>query len=1001
MEKEASFEYEEHDEGWFDDIEEHMEEDEVCASEEEYEPVEVEQKCEYCSCNDACSLVYCEICEKWFCNSKEGLSSASHIVHHMVRSHHNNVSLHPANPLGETQLECFNCRCRNIFLLGFIPAKEDNVMALVCRDRCLHRAVHKDLSWDTSNWQPLIENKGFVEWLVQAPYKTQTKEYRRITRQDALMLENLWHTDASKTYEDLKAPELSLVEECDPILLRYDTIDQYTEVFEKLIDKEAENQRKLKESQQFPNIEVTFENDGTQILAKFQLPMFETDLRIIPGDSILITLPQNVISEQKFTKKKQKNFTSTQGFVLQRSSSEEIIASITNHSFKMNLSAVFTVKFVWKSISFDRMKMALRRFQKPRSCSPIIKKYLLGQDDKITRLRFTLPQDLSAPGLPPLDHSQAQAIRQVLQQPLALIQGPPGTGKTVTSATIIYHLVQKKQTPVLVCAPSNIAADQLAQQIHKTGVRVVRFCAVSRENIPSSIEFLCLHKLIQYCDHEENPRLHALIQKQQEDGFLTISDERVLRKVKTKVEINMLHAADVIVCTCVCAGDSRLSKFRFKTVLIDESTQATEPEVLIPITKGAQQVILIGDHCQLGPVVMDKSASKAGFVQSLFERLVLLSYWPYRLEVQYRMHPRLSEFPSRVFYEGTLQNGVSFEDRTNQLTWNWPVADCPMVFHVSTGIEELSASGTSYINRTEADIVLKAITSFIQSGTHPSEVGVITPYEGQRAYLTNLLNRQSIVTTDIIRDLEVASVDSFQGREKKYIIMSCVRSNPLRIIGFLRESRRLNVALTRAQYGIILVGNPQVLASNPLWNLLLHHFKKHGCLVEGQFGNWRTSQIHLPSTSKIHSNRSPFDGALAAQLTSHLTNAPMPLSNEYPYFTFNKRRVKMQMNLINQPKPANIAVEEYQEREPEPEEFIMESDKESQEEPVVEQRQDAATTTPAIPAQFMSNPYTFNTMNPMFNFPFPNAAIPDLNWNGMFQSMGHFQTNPFAQPQNT
>jgi len=115
----------------------------------------------------------------------------------------------------------------------------------------------------------------------------------------------------------------------------------------------------------------------------------------------------------------------------------------------------------------------------------------------------------------------------------------------------------------------------------------------------------------------------------------------------------------VICCTCVGAGDPRLSKFQFKSILIDESTQATEPECMVPVILGAKQLILVGDHCQLGPVVMCKKAARAGLSQSLFERLVVLGIRPIRLQVQYRMHPALSAFPSNIFYDGSLQNGVT------------------------------------------------------------------------------------------------------------------------------------------------------------------------------------------------------------------------------------------------------------------------------------------------------------------------------------------------------
>ncbi len=391
------------------------------------------------------------------------------------------------------------------------------------------------------------------------------------------------------------------------------------------------------------------------------------------------------------------------------------------------------------------------------------------------------------------------------------MQGPPGTGKTVTSACVVYHLARAGQGPVLVCAPSNVAVDQLAEKIAQTGLKVVRLCAKSREAVSSPVEHLTLHFIVRNLEVPELAELRKLQQLKDELGELSAADEKKYKSLKRSTEREILNAADVICTTCVGAGDPRLSDFRFFKVLIDECTQATEPECLIPIVMGAKQLVLVGDHCQLGPVIMCKKAAKAGLSQSLFERLVALGVRPIRLQVQYRMHPCLSEFPSNVFYEvvpqklgltqqGTLQNGVTTMERTMpSLEMMWPSPERPMYFHVSMGQEEISASGTSYLNRTEASYVEKTVTQLLKSGMAPSQIGVITPYEGQRAHIVNYMLRCGPLRKQLYQELEVASVDAFQGREKDVIVLSCVRSNDHASVGFLNDPRRLNVALTRAR----------------------------------------------------------------------------------------------------------------------------------------------------------------------------------------------------------
>lgn len=254
---------------------------------------------------------------------------------------------------------------------------------------------------------------------------------------------------------------------------------------------------------------------------------------------------------------------------------------------------------------------------------------------------------------------------------------------------------------------------------------------------------------------------------------------------------------------------------------------------------------------------MCKKAAKAGLSQSLFERLVVLGIRPFRLEVQYRMHPELSQFPSNFFYEGSLQNGVCAEERKLRVDFPWPASECPMFFLVTQGAEEIAGSGTSYLNRTEAANVEKITTRFLKAGLKPEQIGIITPYEGQRAYLVQYMQYQGSLHSKLYQEIEIASVDAFQGREKDIIIMSCVRSNEHQGIGFLNDPRRLNVALTRAKYGIIIVGNPKVLSKQQLWNNLLNFYKEKKVLVEGSLNNLKESMIQFSKPKKIVNTFNP------------------------------------------------------------------------------------------------------------------------------------------------
>lgn len=645
--------------------------------------------------------------------------------------------------------------------------------------------------------------------------------------------------------QDLEKPGID--SEPAHVLLRYDDGYQYEKTFGPLVRLEADYDKKLKESATQENIEVRWDvglNKKTTVF--FTLAKTDSDMKLMHGDELRLRYVgehYNSWSEVGHVIKVPDNFGDDVGLELKNSSNAPV--KCTNN---------FTVDFIWKCTSFDRMTRALRHFAMDRnSVSNYIYARLLGHGraDGSDEILFRGPQPklYSAPHLPDLNRSQVYAVKHALQRPLSLIQGPPGTGKTVTSATIVYQLVKQHGGTVLVCAPSNTAVDQLTEKIHRTNLKVVRVCAKSREAIDSPVSFLALHNQIR--NMETNSELKKLQQLKDETGELSSADEKRYRSLKRGTENQLLEAADVICCTCVGAGDLRLSRIKFTSILIDESMQSTEPECMVPVVLGAKQLILVGDHCQLGPVVMCKKASRAGLSQSLFERLVVLGIRPFRLEVQYRMHPELSQFPSNFFYEGSLQNGVCAEDRRLKLDFPWPQPERPMFFLVTQGQEEIAGSGTSFLNRTEAANVEKITTRFLKAGIKPEQIGIITPYEGQRAYLVQYMQYQGSLHSRLYQEIEIASVDAFQGREKDIIIMSCVRSNERQGIGFLNDPRRLNVALTRAKFGIIIVGNPKVLAKQQLWNHLLNFYKDRKVLVEGSLNNLKESLIHFQKPKKL------------------------------------------------------------------------------------------------------------------------------------------------------
>ncbi|XP_058062054.1 regulator of nonsense transcripts 1 homolog isoform X2 [Anopheles bellator] len=823
--------------------------------EDELEPLEEHKQlpphaCRYCGIHEPSTVVMCNICKKWFCNGR-GSTSGSHIVNHLVRAKHREVTLHADGPLGETVLECYSCATKNVFLLGFIPARSDSVVVLLCRQPCAAQNSIKDMDWDQEQWKPLIADRSFLFWLVKVPSDQDQLRARKVSAVQINKLEELWKENVDATFQDLEKPGID--KEPQQVQLRYVDGYQYQNTFGPLVKLEADYDEKLKESQTQENIEIRWDTGlNKKTIAYFTLAKNDGDMKLMHGDELKLRYvgelhkPWSCIGH---VIKVPDNYGDDVGLELKH-----------NHQAPVECTMNFAVDFIWKGTSFERMQQALRKFaMDAKSVSNYIYSRLLGNvradgNDEVL-FRMNLPKHFSAPNLPDLNRSQVYAVRHALQRPLSLIQGPPGTGKTVTSATIVYQLARLNSGPILVCAPSNTAVDQLTEKIHRTNLKVVRVCARSREAIDSPVSYLALHNQIR--NMAQNSELKKLQQLKDETGELSLSDERRYRSLKKQAERELLEAADVICCTCVGAGDLRLQRLKFNSILIDESMQSTEPECMVPVVLGAKQLILVGDHCQLGPVVMCKKAAKAGLSQSLFERLVALGIRPFRLEVQYRMHPELSQFPSNFFYEGSLQNGVCADERKLKVDFPWPSSDCPMFFLVTQGQEEIAGSGTSYLNRTEASNVEKITTRFLKAGIKPEQIGIITPYEGQRAYLVQYMQYQGSLHSKLYQEIEIASVDAFQGREKDIIIMSCVRANEHQGIGFLNDPRRLNVALTRAKYGIIIVGNPKVLSKQELWNHLLNFYKDKKVLVEGSLNNLKESLIQFTKPKKIVNTLNP------------------------------------------------------------------------------------------------------------------------------------------------
>lgn len=257
----------------------------------------------------------------------------------------------------------------------------------------------------------------------------------------------------------------------------------------------------------------------------------------------------------------------------------------------------------------------------------------------------------------------------------------------------------------------------------------------------------------------------------------------------------ILNRVQVVGTTCA----SSLSITNHSIVLLDESSQITEPSSLLPILQaGCKRVVLVGDPMQLPPTIESPSATQSGLEQTLFDRAEAMGYPNVMLSEQYRCHPVISSLSNTLFYKGALRDGVSPDDRAALVPLQ------PLVFISTEGPE--SHSGDSYCNNKEAASVVELVRLLEKQGISKEQVAVITLYRGQEALLKKSLGNS--------RTLKVSTVDAIQGAERDIVILSCVRTSK---IGFGDCPKRVNVALSRAKHHLIILGNLSMLSSNPLW----------------------------------------------------------------------------------------------------------------------------------------------------------------------------------------
>ena len=517
------------------------------------------------------------------------------------------------------------------------------------------------------------------------------------------------------------------------------------------------------------------------------------------------------------------------------------------------------VQLSFDETSYKLMFEALDRVMKAKNNRLAYLRDLFYSHQKAGRFSF---EPMKFPWLNP---TQERAVNEVLwAKDVAIVHGPPGTGKTTTLVEAINETLMR-ESQVLVCAQSNMAVDWISEKLVDRGINVLRIGNPTRVN-DKMLGFTYERRFESHADYPQLWAIRKAIRelrknrKKGSENYHQKMDRLKSRAAEIELRINaeLFGEARVIACTLVGSAHHLLEGMKFGTLFIDEAAQALEAACWIPMRR-ASRVILAGDHCQLPPTVKSIAALRAGLGKTLMERIaenkpevVTL------LKIQYRMNDEIMRFSSDWFYGGKVESAPQIKYRSvldydHPITWIDTSNEENQITIEGEDAPEDSAStsssvsaanqnsdlnfkeqfvGESFgrINKAEAELTLLTLAEYFTKISKRRvleeriDVGIISPYRAQVQYLKKLIKKYEFFKP-YRRLISVNTVDGFQGQERDVILISLVRSNDEGQIGFLKDLRRMNVAMTRARMKLIILGNKETMTKHPFYKKLWEYVK--------------------------------------------------------------------------------------------------------------------------------------------------------------------------------
>ena len=762
--------------------------------------------CLFCSQSDVKFLCQCKNCGYYFCNNIH--RKTSHIVLHLKHCKHSKIALPPF----DSELKCEECQTKDVFSLYF---KEKRIL---CRN-CI-----KEL--DEICFTKIVEDKRINEDILMSPgipplanridSFTESLIYKTNQKINYMMKNNLY-----------------------TINLYYESLRNYCKRYKAMLNIEIEELEYKIEMNEPTVYNLKFSEKETYVTAELNYG----DKGFFFSVRQLLRVAKNH-NQNKYYQARAVNIDYnskkvTLFFHKLNKSLKDGNYSIKGDESYTNYSRMFSGLKDFKHNGYSKMDKNIlslilgTEINKDGSLISNINTYL---DESQIPERLNILRLLSIS----LNQSQDYAIRNCFKHKLTLIKGPPGTGKSTVLLFLTYYLLKliSSMDKIYIGAPSNRAVDNISFLLQKLGINFVRVLSIEKETTGDVDKTNSLDDLIQKeieRDIENNKLLKKVLKKKKQYSFLKGKDKEEYDKIMGQYQFKILNSTKIVLSTLNNSSDERIKKIDFPIVIIDEATQALEPDCLLPLIHKAQMVVMIGDEKQLGPTIISEDNKIGGLGVSLFERLCYLykgSDFICSLKEQYRGHESLFEFSNKHFYNNELINhgGIKLDENVKN-NFPWPNKDIPMFFYHVEGTE-VENEALSYYNEQEIYNTYGIVHKLEICGVDMKNIGIIAPYDAQKKKQAENLHASRF------KDLQIESVDGFQGMEKDYIILSATRSNDKGIIGFLTSPKRLNVALTRAKKGVIIIGNAKCLSKkHSIWRDLIFFFASKKLIAQGPLHN--------------------------------------------------------------------------------------------------------------------------------------------------------------------